>query len=190
MLKRKSLDDYKKLFYKIIIEAITDKSGTDYMAYTHELGKYSCYGTGKTEGEAIASFKDEKDDFLEYLYDAKKPIPEPVVEQEEPLPNGVITLRTTPVLHAQLVNQAKQNNVSLNQYLNQILSSTSAVNDVKNHIDKRLQYVCDRMAANFDAFYGWMRDRIMIEKEKIATSVRKYKTDETDQFFRDQGRGL
>ena len=81
MLKRKSLGYYKNLSYKIILETITDESGTDYMAYTHELGKYSCYGVGKTEKEAIANFKNEKDDFLEYLYDTKKPIPELEVNQ-------------------------------------------------------------------------------------------------------------
>ena len=180
MLKRKSLDDYKKLPYKIIVEAITDESGTDYMAYTHELGKYSCYGTGKTESEAIASFKNEKDDFLEYLYDAQKPIPEPVIEQEEPLPNGVITLRTTPVLHAQLINQAKQNNVSLNLYLNQIISSASAAKDVKDFFKQEMASMCERIEANFTYFYQWAHRNIEIQTNQRRKSIAKYIIPERD----------
>jgi len=183
MLKEKTLDDYKRLSYKIIIEEISDESGTEFMAYTQELGKYSCYGKGSSIEEAVSDYHTVKDDFIEYLFDNKKPIPEPVIQTEEPLPNGVITLRTTPVMHAQLMRQAKDNNVSLNQYLNQIICGASVVNDVKAHFDQKIQYICDRMSASFDAFYGWMRDGIQIDQDKSEAQVRKYKIPEAKMFW-------
>jgi len=183
MLNKKTLDDFKQLSYKIIIETINDEFGTEFMAYTRELGKYSFYGKGRTIQEAVSDFQIIKDEFIEYLFDNNKPIPEPITQSDEPLPNGVITLRTTPVMHAQLIQQAKDNNVSLNQYLNQMISGASAVNDVKNHFDRQIQYVCDRMSANFDAFYGWMHGGIQLEQDKYDSVVRKYKTPEGEKFW-------
>jgi len=183
MPKKKTLNDFKRLSYKIIIETINDEFGTEFMAYTKELGKYSCYGKGNTIPEAVSDFRITKDEFIEYLFDNHKPIPEPVIQSEEPLPNGVITLRTTPIMHAQLIQQAKESGISLNQYLNQIISSSSAINDVKIHFDKQIQLVCDRMSANFDVFYGWMRDGFQLEQDKSEARVRKYKIPEAEMFW-------
>ena len=178
MSAQKELDYYKNLEYRIITEPVIDEFGKEYMSYCKELGKYSCYGTGRTQSEAVNNFINDKDEFIEYLYDNNKPIPEPVIQPDEPLPNGVITLRTTPVMHAQLILQSKENGVSLNQYLNQMISSSSAINDVKIHFDRQIGYVCDRMSANFDAFYGWMHAGIQLEQDKSEARLRKYKTRE------------
>ncbi len=182
MLHKKDLAYYQNLDYKVIIESVNDEFGKEYIAYCNELGKYSCYGTGKTQAEAVTKFLRDKDEFIEYLYDENKPIPEPIIQTEEPLPNGVITLRTTPVMHAQLIRQAKDSNISLNQYLNQIISSTSAVIDLKSHFDRQIQFICDRMSANFEAFYGWMRNGIQIENSKSDSFIRKYRTPEGEMF--------
>jgi len=87
MLVQKDLDYYKNLDYRIIIELVTDEYGKEYMAYSHELGKYSCYGTGKTKADAIDNYQVEKDEFIEYLFENNKPIPEPTIEQVEPFGN-------------------------------------------------------------------------------------------------------
>jgi len=182
MSLKKDLAYYQNLDYKVIIESVNDEFGKEYIAYCNELGKYSCYGTGKTLTEAVEKFLQDKNEFIEYLFDEQKPIPEPIIQTEEPLPNGVITLRTMPVMHAQLICQAKESTVSLNQYLNQIIGNASAVAEMKNHFDRQIQYVCDRMTANFEAFYGWMRDGIQIEKSKSDSFIRKYRTPEGEMF--------
>lgn len=80
--RKKNLEYYLKLKYKIIIEPIIDEYGTEYMAYCNELGKYSCYGVGKTYTKAMKSFLKEKEEFIRLLYNRNKNIPEPEKEEE------------------------------------------------------------------------------------------------------------
>jgi len=171
---KKDLNYYKGLDYKIITEAIIDELGKEYRAYCNELGKYSCYGTGKTQIEAIDKFIRDKNEFIEFLYEQKKPIPEPVIQSEESLPNGTITFRTLPVLHKQLLEQAKQNSVSLNLYLNYIVNSASVVNDVKAELKQEMRSTCERIEANFTNFYRWAQKDIQFAIEKSTSSVSKY----------------
>ena len=75
MYAKKDLKYYQNQEYKIIIESVTDEYGKEYIAYCNELGKYSCYGTGVTQIEAINKFLQDKNEFIEYLFDEKKAYP-------------------------------------------------------------------------------------------------------------------
>jgi predicted HicB family RNase H-like nuclease len=174
MSVKKDLNFYKNLEYKIITEAVIDEFGKEYIAYCYELGKYSCYGTGKTQIEAIEKFIKDKNEFIELLIEQKKPIPEPIIQSEESLPNGTITFRTLPVLHKQLLEQAKQNSVSLNLYMNYIVNSASVVNDVKSELKQEMRSTCERIEANFTNFYRWAQKDVQFEREKSKSAVSKY----------------
>ena len=123
MLSNK-LEYYKNLQYNVIIEIQEFESETWYIAYTKELGKYACYGRGDDQHEALESFFTEKDIFIEHLYNLGKPIPEPSKNENDNY-SGVFNVRTSSSIHSQLVGQAKELGISLNLYLNQILSAAA-----------------------------------------------------------------
>jgi len=117
----KDLNYFKQLNYNVIIEKQQDIDEFSFIAFSKELGKYSCYGVGSSEAEAIESFYVEKDIFIEYLFNKAAHIPEPESKGENY--SGVFNVRTSPIIHEKLVEQAKESGVSLNLYLNQILSA-------------------------------------------------------------------
>jgi len=70
---------FKSLNYDVIIRR-RDLDGEQwYEAYCEELGRYSCYGIGDTQEEALKSFMAEKDSFIEQLYESNEVIPLPCV---------------------------------------------------------------------------------------------------------------
>jgi len=121
-MSKKDLSYYKKLKYNIIIEEEKFEDEVWFIAYSNELGKYACYGKGDTEVEALQNFIEEKNDFIEYLFTNNKSIPEPETKSERNF-SGVFNVRTSSIIHYKLVNQAKDLNISLNLYLNQILAA-------------------------------------------------------------------
>jgi len=90
---------YKNLEYNIIIEKEMDEDDQWFIAYANELGKYSCYGRGDTREEAIGSFLEEKDVFLEYLFNEGLEIPEPKKKPEDKH-SGFFNVRTSSHIHA------------------------------------------------------------------------------------------
>lgn len=117
----KNLQYYKSINYNIIVKREELDGNVWFVAYCSEFGINACHGIGSTEAEAIDSFKFEKDLFIEYLYNENCEIPEP---ENDDLNNfsGVFTVRTSPWLHYKLVNQSKIQGVSVNSYVNQIIS--------------------------------------------------------------------
>lgn len=149
MYKQKDLAFYKSLVYSVVVDPQHYNNERYYIAYAKELGKKSCYGEGDTPQEALNSFYMEKDAFIEELFSMRKPIPEPASEEGDNLPNGVINVRTSPTIHAKLLEQSRKANVSLNLYLNQILSSASALIDVKEEVSSKLEEVESVLNYNF-----------------------------------------
>ncbi len=138
---RKSLSYFKNLAYSLIIEKIQDEDGLQYYCYTEELGKYSCYGIGETEVEAINHFKEVKEGFIEYLYGKELPIPEPRTKVNLESFSGKFTVRTSPQVHSILVKQADEQGQSLNAYVNQTLTSACYLDEVKGYMDGRIRGV-------------------------------------------------
>lgn len=116
----KDLQYYKSLEYNIIIKKEELDGEKWYVAYCNELGLNACHGIGQDKISALNSFMEEKDAFIEMLYEKGENIPE--VSSDDADFSGVFSVRTSPWIHSSLVNQAKKNGVSLNCYVNQLLS--------------------------------------------------------------------
>lgn len=117
---RKDLQYYKSLEYNIIIQREELDGDVWYIAYCNELGLNACHGIGDDKVSALQSFLEEKDAFIEMLYEKGEAIPE--VSKEEVDYKGTFSVRTSSWIHSTLVQQAKINGVSLNSYINQILA--------------------------------------------------------------------
>ena len=150
----KSLQYYKSINYNIIIKREELDGEIRFVAYCSELGINACHGIGNTETEAIESFKLEKDYFIEYLYNAGIEIPIPQDDEINSF-SGTFTVRTSPWLHYRLVNQSKIQGVSLNSYLNQVLSfvlgsemsfdmSVNVLKELKNDIYEPIVEILER----------------------------------------------
>ena len=161
MSAKRDLNYYKNLPYKIILEREELDEETWFIAYAQELGKYACYGQGDTPEEALKSFKEEKEAFIEYLYIEKKNIPEPDNTLEKF--SGTFTVRTSPVIHANLVSQAQKMNISLNLYLNQILSAAVERKDFENQVFNKIS----ELSAKFDAHHSAVTNQLKFQSENI-----------------------
>ncbi len=159
----KDLKYFKSLDYNIIIEKKKEKGEHWYVAYTNEFGKFACYGQGDTASDAITGFYEEKDIFIEYLFNVGENIPEPATSESEKY-SGVFNVRTSPVIHAKLVQQAKEMDISLNLYLNQILSSAVDQHKVENQIMNKLSELCGQL----DKHHFEVTKQLNYQKSKLA----------------------
>jgi len=163
----KDLKYYKELEYSIIIEKQEMDGETWYIAYANEFGKYACFGRGENQIEALNNFLEEKDIFIEYLFHKKKEIPEPKMSEYEKF-SGFFNVRTSSIIHAILVNQAKELGISLNLYLNQILSS--AVENKKNEIPimNKIAELCSKL----DTHHFEVTKQLRYQRENLYGSFR------------------
>ena len=150
----KSLEFYKSLEYDIIIRREELDGETWYVAYNNEFGLSACHGIGDTREEAVNSYLEEKDAFLELLYSRQSPIPEP-----SPASNsfsGTFSVRTSPWLHSMIAKQAEKNNVSINSYLNQILAYCIGQDVICGKFEEYTQ----RLTVRLSEQYNMIKDRI------------------------------
>ena len=66
-------------------------------------------------------------------------VPEPSKPQLDDLPSGKILLRLPRSLHAQLIEQARQDNVSLNQHLVAVLTASTAANYIRTAVAQQMK---------------------------------------------------
>ena len=129
--KNKSeIDYYMGLPYTIHIEEQKDEDGHFFYAYISELGKYTCYGVGKSIEEALKSLEVAKEVTIEDILETGKAVPLPKKE-EEVLPSGKFVVRMSPRLHARLIMQAKREGISLNLLVNDLLAQKLTLREVK-----------------------------------------------------------
>jgi predicted HicB family RNase H-like nuclease len=143
-MSTKDFKYYKDLAYNIIVEKQEMDGESWFIAFANELGKFACYGRGETQLEALNSFMQEKDAFIEYLYNEGKEIPEPKCTEPEKF-SGFFNVRTSPIIHANLVHQAKELDISLNLYINQILAAAIETNRFENIIMNKLGEICGKI---------------------------------------------
>jgi antitoxin HicB len=77
-----------------------------------------CAAQGETADEAIANLDVARELWIETRLEDGLPVPEPMREEH----SGLISLRMSRFLHADLVRQAARNRVSLNLWLNTVLA--------------------------------------------------------------------
>src|SRR5665647_2110406 len=143
-MSNKDLKYYKDLSYNVVIEKQEMEGESWFIAFTNELGKFSCYGRGETQIEALNSFMEEKDVFIEYLFNEGKDIPEPKIDDSTNF-SGFFNVPTSSIIHANLVHQAKELDISLNLYINQIIATAIERNRNENAIMNKLSEICGKI---------------------------------------------
>ena len=142
----KDLNYYLSLRYKIEINPIPEEDGGGFEACIPALGKGAFLGIGKTITEALEHLEEVKRDFFkDYLKKGIK-IPEPEIEEEAY--SGRLLLRMPKFLHKNLSLQAKENELSLNQYLNYLLASTLNLEIVSKYIKENFEIIHDELLAH------------------------------------------
>ncbi|MDR2181610.1 MAG: type II toxin-antitoxin system HicB family antitoxin [Treponema sp.] len=113
-------EDYLNLPYHIVIQHITDESGSYYFAAVQELD--GCMSHGDTYEEAFQNIREAMEGWIETKLENGFPVPEPVHESRY---SGKFVLRLPKTLHARLAAEAEKEGVSLNQYALYRLSAAS-----------------------------------------------------------------
>ena len=103
--------DYLKLPYHIVIQYITDESGSYYFATVRELD--GCMSHGDTYAEAFENIQEAMEGWVETKLENGFQVPLPVDESQY---SGKFVLRIPKTLHARLAMEAEKEGVSLNQY--------------------------------------------------------------------------
>lgn len=111
----KSLEYYLELNYPFNVKPDLDDGG--YIAEFPDL-RY-CVGTGSSIDEAIEDAMIAKEEWIKAAYDHNVPIPEPASNEEY---NGRVTLRIPKSLHRRVVETAKVEGISANQFLLYLIS--------------------------------------------------------------------
>ena len=155
----KNLEYYLNLNFEVIIRTVTKYDKIFYEATIKELDKLTFYGVGKTPQKAINELKSVKEEMFKYYFDNGIEIPEPGINLSE-LPSGKFVLRLSPFTHLKLINESKNNNQSLNSYVNLIIENYLArshfINELNECLSDRLP--CKRV---------WERDYKMSNVEPL-----------------------
>ena len=125
-----SLEDYKKLDYQNRIEKLSPEDGGGYYITYPDLP--GCSSDGETIEEAIKMGEDARICWIETAYETGKEIPLPFSHIDNF--KGRITVRVPKTMHKELIEEADEEGISLNQYLIYIISK-----GMKSGIDIKTQ---------------------------------------------------
>lgn len=120
---KKDLAYYMSLPYRV--EIIKDMDEEGYAAFIPELK--GCITTGITEEDALKRLKDAKSVWLSSALEDGDPIPEPDIMKEY---SGEFKLRMPKSLHRLLMEKAREEGVSMNQYCVMLLSMNATHHSV------------------------------------------------------------
>ena len=123
----KTVDELMSLNYDMVIQRVTDE-GEEYFSVSYpELSGLVIYAD--TIDEGIKELEEAK---LEWFYAALESdveIPEP---KKSVTASGRVTLRLPKSLHSEIKERAKIEDISLNSYLNYLISTGLRVKDIEN----------------------------------------------------------
>lgn len=166
----KNLDYYMNLPYTIEIIPIPEDQGGGFTVRLPQVGRFAITGDGETPEEAIADLeKAKRRRFKEYL---KKgvPIPEPEPEKEEY--SGRFLVRLPRMLHRQLVEAAKANECSLNQYVTYLLSTNFQVQKQQSQFESIIDNI-DKIKLMTEAIWHVSYSYKAIEQKYKVIEERK-----------------
>lgn len=106
----KDINYYTSLDYTVVINKVKEGDKPYYYGKIAELD--GCQTTADTVEELLKELDEVKRDYIEIKLEYGDPIPEP-----NEMPSGKIVLRMPKTLHWRLAGEAKQEGVSLNQYM-------------------------------------------------------------------------
>jgi antitoxin HicB len=128
----RDLDYFMGLNYPYSVEEIEEDGEKIFSLSITDLP--GCGAEGATIEEARAKLEEAKEAWIQTALDAELPIPEPVIEDEF---SGKFLLRIPPRLHMRLSKRATRENLSLNQFIRQILEE----NINSKQVMKKLQLI-------------------------------------------------
>jgi len=153
---KKNLNYYMNLNYKIEITPIPRDEGGGFVASIPQLGKYAFIGGGETPNEALEDLEITKKEYFKEYIKKKIEIPEPEKPKKEF--RGDFLIRMPTFLHEELYMAAKENNISLNQYLNILLTRNLQIHQIGTLITTCFQHFWKNV---------WDRSSITVEAEEI-----------------------
>jgi predicted RNase H-like HicB family nuclease len=107
----KDLEYYLNLNYEIRLRKLSEEEGGGWFAEIPKLP--GCMSDGATPEEALANLQDAKKCWIENCLELGRLVPEPVPENY----SGQIRIRIPRSLHRIMAEKAREENVSLNQYI-------------------------------------------------------------------------
>jgi antitoxin HicB len=107
-----------------------------------------CSAFGETQEQALVELEQAIEAWIEAARAAGNPIPEPSRPAIEPQPSGRLLVRMPGSLHARLVQEAKREHVSLNQYVVFLLTTGFACRSMEYAVSRAFS---DVSAALFSA---------------------------------------
>lgn len=127
---RKDLDFYLNLRYPVIIHADPDGG---FVAEIEELP--GCMTQGETSEEVFEAIENARRGWIEVAYDDGQDIPLP---RDIAAYSGKILIRIPKSLHRTLAHAAKQEGVSLNQYITSLLAAGVGRETIKKQLTASL----------------------------------------------------
>ena len=103
-----------------------------------------CSAFGETQKEALAELQDAIAAWIEASRAAGNPIPPPSQPAEEASYSGRVLVRMPKSLHARLVQQAKKEDVSLNQCIVFLLTFATTQRVFQSHTEPREEQCCSK----------------------------------------------
>ncbi len=164
MIDQTQLQRLLNLKYRVVVEPIPEEEGGGFEAYVPTLGRGTCVGVGDTVEEAVQSVNECKHSLFMLWMEKGYPIPEPDSESSVTDEyNGRILLRTSGEMHEHLVRNAEKQGVSLNAYLNQIISRAQSLALFEEQINRVALQFKDHLEEQFGFVFskqhrGWLSD--------------------------------
>lgn len=129
---KKNLEYYLSLIYPVELIQIPIDEGGGYSACIPQLGRNAFIADGDTVEEVLSNLQSLKEESFKRMIENGIPIPEPVHETDDEY-SGKFLVRVPKDLHRNIAQRAKSNSISLNQYLQYIITvglATSSFNEV------------------------------------------------------------
>jgi len=128
--------------FKYSINLVWSDEDEGYIATIPEFPGLSAFGN--TESGAVKEAKIAAEGFIAIYKREGKPIPEPMLLTPF---SGQLRIRIAKSLHESLSQEAKKEGISLNSYINYLLSEKNAFNKVKKEIEKKSAVIIDSKLA-------------------------------------------
>lgn len=156
---KKDLTYYLSLNYPITIETYTEGKEVHYSLEIPDLP--GCGAEATTLNEALEKLNDAKELWIEASLKRNLNIPELVSEDDF---SGKFLLRIPTKLHMALAKQAKNENLSLNQYVKSILEIHTVLAYEKHEMEERYEKLLQEM-------------RLLKERAGVTSSEEELRTD-------------
>lgn len=128
------LENYLNKEYPYKIEKLSEDDGGGYfITYPDLLG---CMSDGDTIEEVIQMGEDARKAWMETAIETGKDIPEPYSHMDSY--KGRITVRVPKTMHKELIDEAHEEGISLNQYLIYLLGRSMKVSKISLNEQKKV----------------------------------------------------